>query len=116
MLSSWKRRLNVTVVCGAPCGLADDDEDRGPRRYSQALLLCVLMVLRPVRATTASAGSRGLPAPALGRRGESLDRGREARPGHDRLGGGPTLRAARQPAVRLAPAAAAAGSVSFRAT
>src|SRR4051794_30788344 len=51
-------RSSVTVVCGAPCGSADDDEDRGPRRYSQALLLCVLMVLRPVRATTASAGSR----------------------------------------------------------
>src|SRR3954464_7119175 len=27
----------VTVVCGAPCGLADHYEDQGPRRYGQAL-------------------------------------------------------------------------------
>src|SRR4051794_389464 len=51
-------RSTVNVVCGAPCGLADHDEDQGPRRYEQALLLCVLIVVRPVRATTASAVSR----------------------------------------------------------
>jgi transposase len=38
----------VTVVCGAPCGPTDGDEDQGPRRYDQALLLCVLIVLRSV--------------------------------------------------------------------
>ena len=48
---------------------------------------------------------RRRPAPALDRRGEGLDRGREPRPGDDRLGGGPALRAAPEPAVRLAPAA-----------
>src|SRR3954462_5385617 len=42
------------------------------------------------------------PAPPLDRRGEGLDRGREPRPGHDHLGGGKALRAAPEPAVRLA--------------
>src|SRR3954453_4422964 len=45
------------------------------------------------------------PAPALDRRGEGLDRGREPRPGEHGLGGGPALRAAPEPAVRLAAAA-----------
>ena len=39
-------------------------------------------------------------------RGEGADRGREPRPGDDLLGGGPALRAAREPALRLAAAAA----------
>src|SRR3954452_3975293 len=45
----------IASVCGAPCGPADDDEDQGPRRHDRALLLCVLMVLRPVRARAAAA-------------------------------------------------------------
>src|SRR4051794_5807878 len=48
----------IGSVCGAPCGSADEDEDEGPRRHDRALLLCVLVVLRLVRATTAFAGSR----------------------------------------------------------
>src|SRR3954451_7192448 len=54
-----RRRMTVTVVRGAPCGSADEDEDEGPRRHDRALLLCVLIVLRPVRATTASAYPSG---------------------------------------------------------
>src|SRR3954447_6040003 len=49
---------------------------------------------------------RRRPAAPLGRRGEGADRGREPRSGDDRLGGGPAVRAARQPALRLAAAAA----------
>src|SRR3954469_20571996 len=52
---------------------------------------------------------RRRPAPALDRRGEGLDRGREPRPGHDHRGGGSPLRAAPEPAVRLAPAARGTG-------
>src|SRR4051812_28281709 len=48
----------VTDVCGAPCGSADENEDEGPRRHDRALLLCVLLVLQPVRTTTASAALR----------------------------------------------------------
>src|SRR3954453_18418365 len=48
---------------------------------------------------------RRRPAPPLDRRGEGLDRGREPRPGHDHLGGGVALRAAPEPAVRLAAGA-----------
>src|SRR4051794_35662809 len=53
---------------------------------------------------------RRRPAPALDRRGEGLDRGREPRPGEHGLGGGAALRAAPEPAVRLAPAARGTGS------
>src|SRR4051812_49619576 len=49
------------------------------------------------------------PAAPLDRRGEGLDRGREPRPGHDHLGGGAALRAAPEPAVRLAPAVRGSG-------
>src|SRR3954469_21302556 len=52
---------------------------------------------------------RRRPAPPLDRRGEGLDRGREPRPGEHRLGGGAPLRAAPEPAVRLAPAAPGTG-------
>src|SRR3954451_8880831 len=52
---------------------------------------------------------RGRPSPPLDRGGEGLDRGREPRPGDDRLGGGAALRAAPEPAVRLAPAARGTG-------
>src|SRR4051812_49653950 len=50
------------------------------------------------------------PAAALDRRGEGLDRGREPRPHGDGLGGGAALRAAPEPAVRLAPAVRGSGS------
>src|SRR5690349_18376425 len=53
---------------------------------------------------------RGRPTPALDRRGEGLDRGREPRPGEHGLGGGAALRAAPEPAVRLAAAARGSGS------
>src|SRR3954470_17111209 len=49
-------------------------------------------------------------ATPLDRRGEGLDRGREPRPGDDGLGGGAPLRAAPEPAVRLAPATRGTGS------
>src|SRR3954452_7737775 len=39
-----RRACSVTVVCGAPCESADDDEDEGPRRHDQALLLCVIIL------------------------------------------------------------------------
>src|SRR3954451_20326822 len=52
---------------------------------------------------------RRRPAPPLDRRGEGLDRGREPGPGHDLLGGGAPPRAAREPVVRLAPAARGPG-------
>src|SRR3954465_10593410 len=52
---------------------------------------------------------RRRPPPALDRRGEGLDRGREPRPGYDHLGGGAALRAAPEPALRLAPAARGPG-------
>src|SRR3954453_2778665 len=55
---------------------------------------------------------RRRPAPPLDRRGEGLDRGREPRSGDERLGGGPALRAAREPAVRLAPAARGPGGAA----
>src|SRR4051794_36844365 len=42
-------RLTVSVVWWAPCGSADGDEDEGPRRHDRALLLCVHIVVRPVR-------------------------------------------------------------------
>src|SRR5437764_3246180 len=73
------------------------------------------MVLRPVRATTAPPGRgdhRRRPAPPLDRRGEGVDRGREPRPGHDHLGGGAALRAAPEPAVRLAATARGLGGPS----
>src|SRR4051812_27863706 len=53
-----RSRRSVNVVCGAPCGLADHDKDQGPRRYEQALLLCVIIVVRLVLTPTASVGSR----------------------------------------------------------
>src|SRR3954468_14968158 len=105
--AAW--RCAVNVVCGAPCGLADHDEDQGPRRYEQALLLCVVIVVRLMLTPTASVGSRRSPAPALDRRGEGLDPGREPRPGDERVGGGAALRAAPEPAVRLAATARGLG-------
>src|SRR3954447_24731096 len=53
---------------------------------------------------------RRRPPPALDRGGEGLDRGREPRPGEHGLGGGPALRAAPEPAVRLAAATRGTGS------
>src|SRR3954454_5587911 len=49
------------------------------------------------------------PAAPLDRRGEGLDRGREPRPRSDGLGGGAALRAAPEPALRLAPAVRGSG-------
>src|SRR4051794_7873217 len=57
------------------------------------------------RLPSARGDHRGRPAAPLDRRGEGLDRGREPRPGEHGLGGGAALRAAPEPAVRLAPAA-----------
>src|SRR3954451_5988553 len=53
---------------------------------------------------------RRRPAPPLDGRGEGVDRDREPRPGDDHLGGGAALRAAPEPAVRLAPAVRGSGS------
>src|SRR3954447_24125402 len=52
---------------------------------------------------------RGRPAAPLDRRGEGLDRGREPRSGEHGLGGGAALRAAPEPAVRLAATARGTG-------
>src|SRR3954471_23060389 len=61
------------------------------------------------RLPSARGDHRRRPTPALDRGGEGLDRGREPRPGEHGLGGGPALRAAPEPAVRLAPAARGTG-------
>src|SRR3954453_14386202 len=53
---------------------------------------------------------RGRPAPSLDRRGEGLDRGREPGADDHGLGGGAALRAAPEPAVRLAAATRGPGS------
>src|SRR4051794_5459027 len=52
---------------------------------------------------------RRRPAPALVGRGQGPDRGREPGPGDDRLGGGAALRAAPEPALRLAAATRGTG-------
>src|SRR3954454_11694512 len=42
-------RYTVSVAWRAPCGPADEDEDQGPRRHDQALLLCVIVAAREHR-------------------------------------------------------------------
>jgi hypothetical protein len=55
------------------------------------------------RLSPARGDHRRRPAPALVGRGQGADRGREPRSADDGFGGGAALRAAREPAVHLAP-------------